>query len=93
MKNSFFLIFQEKVLTFKALYYILYFAGIPSEYLDGGIPEWPKGTDCKSVGSAFEGSNPSPSIIYCRGVEQLVARRAHNPKAAGSSPVPAIFYC
>ena len=24
-----------------------------------------------------------------RGVEQLVARRAHNPEAAGSSPVPA----
>ena len=24
-----------------------------------------------------------------RGVEQLVARRAHNPKATGSSPVPA----
>ena len=46
----------------------------------GWIPEWPKGTDCKSVGTAFEGSNPSlPSIIrlfliiknkYCRGVEQ-----------------------
>ena len=26
----------------------------------GGIPEWPKGADCKSVGTAFEGSNPSP---------------------------------
>jgi hypothetical protein len=25
---------------------------------------------------------------YC-GVEQLVARRAHNPKAVGSSPAPA----
>ena len=30
----------------------------------GGVPEWPKGTDCKSVGSAFEGSNPSPTTIY-----------------------------
>ena len=28
----------------------------------GWIPEWPKGADCKSVGNAFEGSNPSPSI-------------------------------
>ena len=35
-------------------------------------------------------------LIYCstfanlnRGVEQLVARWAHNPKVAGSSPVPA----
>ena len=27
----------------------------------GWIPEWPKGADCKSVGDAFEGSNPSPS--------------------------------
>ena len=24
----------------------------------GGIPEWPKGADCKSVGTAFGGSNP-----------------------------------
>ena len=28
------------------------------------------------------------NILYC-GVEQLVARWAHNPKAAGSSPAPA----
>ena len=27
----------------------------------GGIPKWPTGSDCKSDGSAFEGSNPSPS--------------------------------
>ena len=27
--------------------------------------------------------------ILHRGVEQLVARRAHNPQVAGSSPVPA----
>ena len=27
----------------------------------GWIPEWPKGADCKSVGTAFEGSNPSPT--------------------------------
>ena len=30
----------------------------------GGIPEWPKGTDCKSAGFAFGGSNP-PSPIFC----------------------------
>ena len=29
----------------------------------GGVPEWPKGSDCKSAGSAFDGSNPSPSTI------------------------------
>ena len=28
---------------------------------DGGVPERPKGTDCKSVGDAFGGSNPPPS--------------------------------
>ncbi|MDB5098485.1 MAG: hypothetical protein JWM80_2906 [Cyanobacteria bacterium RYN_339] len=27
------------------------------------MPEWPKGSDCKSDGSAFEGSNPSPPTI------------------------------
>ena len=32
----------------------------------GWIPEWPKGADCKSVGDAFEGSNPSPSIKISR---------------------------
>ncbi len=40
---------------------------------NGRIPEWPKGADCKSVGTAFEGSNPSPPINFlkiCRGVEQ-----------------------
>jgi hypothetical protein len=28
-------------------------------YEDGEVPEWSKGADCKSVGYAFEGSNPS----------------------------------
>src|SRR6266545_1300230 len=29
----------------------------------GGVPEWPKGTGCKPVGSAFRGSNPlSPTF-------------------------------
>jgi hypothetical protein len=27
----------------------------------GGVPEWPKGADCKSVVSDFDGSNPSSS--------------------------------
>ena len=31
----------------------------------GRFPEWPKGTDCKSAGNAFGGSNP-PSPIKCR---------------------------
>jgi hypothetical protein len=28
---------------------------------NGGVPEWSKGTDCKSVGDAFGGSNPPPT--------------------------------
>ena len=32
-----------------------------NKFIQGWIPEWPKGTDCKSAGDAFEGSNPSPS--------------------------------
>jgi hypothetical protein len=33
-------------------------------FLFGRIPEWPKGTDCKSAGTAFEGSNPSPPTRF-----------------------------
>ena len=32
--------------------------------LTGGVPERSKGADCKSVGSAFGGSNPPPSTIF-----------------------------
>ena len=32
----------------------------------GGVPEWLKGTDCKSVGSAYVGSNPTPSTTRRR---------------------------
>ena len=28
----------------------------------GQIPEWPKGTDCKSAANCFGGSNPPPPI-------------------------------
>ena len=34
-----------------------------SDIQHGGVPEWPKGADCKSVVKDFEGSNPSPSTI------------------------------
>ena len=29
----------------------------------GRIPEWPKGTDCKSAATRFGGSNPPPPSI------------------------------
>jgi hypothetical protein len=49
------------------LYFIISCSGILGTYITfvhlnlGGVPEWPKGTDCKSVGEAFGGSNPPPS--------------------------------
>ncbi len=30
---------------------------------NGQIPEWPKGTDCKSAATCFDGSNPSLPIL------------------------------
>ncbi len=39
------------------------------------------------VGS--RGGTTAPRELFFGGVEQLVARRAHNPKVAGSSPAPA----
>ena len=31
---------------------------LAADNFSGEFPEWSKGADCKSVGSAFEGSNP-----------------------------------
>ncbi len=66
----------------------------------GGVPEWPKGTDCKSVGSAFGGSNPPPSTIFQYAesswhtvlvleahVAQLVERILGKDEVTGSNPV------
>ena len=47
--------FLRKALTSAVLVTIV--RGFP----DGGIPKRSTGSDCKSDGSAFEGSNPSPS--------------------------------
>ena len=48
---------------------------IVSLSLYGWIPEWPKGTDCKSAANCFGGSNPPLPILhkkisYYRGMEQ-----------------------
>ena len=51
--------------------------------------------DLKSPGSdtvPVRVRSPAPLFLY-RGVEQLVARRAHNPEVAGSSPVSATMVC
>ena len=53
-----------------------------------GVAELADARDLKS-----RGSNPVPvrprSPAPYRGIEQLVARRAHNPEVVGSSPTPA----
>ena len=58
----------------------------------GRVPERSKGTDCKSVATGFEGSNPSPSTskgseIEFAGVAQLVELQPSKLVVAGSSPV------
>ena len=69
----------------------------------GGLPERPKGADCKSAGYAFGGSNPTPSTRSSKpsaqprlrghetnriaGVAQLVERQPSKLNVAGSNPV------
>ncbi len=64
---------------------------VPLVVIYGWVPEWPKGTDCKSAADCFGGSNPPPSILKFNiaGWSSLEARRAHNPKVVGSNPTPA----
>ena len=53
----------------------------------GGVPERSKGADCKSVGSAFEGSNPSPSTRILAGIEGRALRRSGEIRGGCSSMV------
>src|SRR3984957_8934567 len=52
-----------------------------SAAVHGRLPEWPKGTVCKTVGSAYDGSNPSP------------ATRCGNGPLAGDSRLGGPFFC
>ena len=54
----------------------------------GWIPEWPKGTDCKSAANCFGGSNPPPSIVSRRGG---TGRRTGLKNPAGLTSVPVRF--
>ncbi|WP_299497304.1 hypothetical protein, partial [uncultured Shewanella sp.] len=47
--------------------------------------EWPKGSDCKSDGSAFEGSNPSPSTILFILLSSKVEGYSHQTNLAITS--------
>ena len=59
----------------------------------GGVPEWPKGADCKSVVSDFGGSNPPSStkhehrkmlVFFCSRVDS----KGGSWRAAGGGPQP-----
>ena len=61
-----------------------------------GVVELVDTRDLKSLGSdtvPVRARPPAPSrfgmVLLYRGVEQLAARRAHNPEVAGSSPAAA----
>ena len=61
----------------------------------GWIPEWPKGTDCKSAANCFGGSNPPPSTLADKirlqseyaDVAQLAEQLICNQQVIGSSPI------
>src|SRR3712207_5397351 len=48
----------------------------------GGLPEWPMGADCKSVGLAYEGSNPSPATPGATAPDHQVGGRRHGAVGA-----------
>src|SRR2546426_7806624 len=61
--------------------------GNGTEALRGGVPEWPKGADCKSAAlTRYEGSNPSHTTRDA-GVAQLVEHQPSKLRVTGSSPV------
>ncbi len=65
----------------------------------GGVPEWPKGTDCKSVVYDFGGSNPPPPTTnmyqhrhmvrkrFGAGIAQLVEHQPSKLRVASSNLV------
>ena len=63
----------------------------------GGVPERPKGADCKSAGEAYGGSNPPPSTMILKffqaGVAQWLERQPSKLRVAGSNPVSRSIPC
>ena len=67
----------------------------------GGVPEWPKGTDCKSAAFRFDGSNPSSptnqsqnrngSGIFCC-VYRYRWHLCSFSVGFGCNPAPAVLY-
>ena len=67
--------------------YVIQFHIVRAQALHGWIPEWPKGTDCKSAANCFGGSNPPPSIRWCGGIGRRKGLKIPREQSrAGSSP-------
>ena len=65
--------------------------------LNGGVPEWPKGADCKSVAIRFDGSNPSSPTIeisdcYYGSIAQLGEHLPYKQRVTGSIPVVSTIF-
>src|SRR5258707_2777521 len=54
----------------------------------GRLPEWPKGAVCKTVGSAYVGSNPTPATRVKAQVSSGVSTGLALVGVAGSRPLP-----
>jgi hypothetical protein len=70
----------------------------PARAAHGRLPEWPKGAVCKTVGSAYVGSNPTPAttsencprpLVMWSGAV-LVTSRPMQPDAARSDRMPLV---
>ena len=68
----------------------------PSTNEYGGVPEWPKGADCKSVGNAFGGSNPPSSTsakeLVTAAVTGFLHFRSEMPPERFHLPKSTIFF-
>ena len=51
----------------------------------GSVPEWLKGADCKSAGSAYVGSNPTRPTLKCP-CSSAVEHTLGKGEVSGSSP-------
>ena len=69
--------------------YDIVYRHLETRTIHAGVAELVDARDLKScVPKERAGSTPVSGTTY-RGVEQLAARRAHNPEVAGSSPAAA----
>ena len=59
--------------------------------LRGWVPEWPKGADCKSAVTDFDGSNPSPSTKFFAGMAELADAHGSGPCVGNDMQVQVLF--